>query len=67
MNEKNIEDLHTKGFTVLRNWVSEKWLSDIKNVLPRLFEEHRSIRERNNNGIKSNEVAMNVWLVTTYS
>jgi ectoine hydroxylase-related dioxygenase (phytanoyl-CoA dioxygenase family) len=60
MNEKNIEDLHTKGFTVLRNWVSEKWLSDIKNVLPRLFEEHRSIRERNNNGIKSNEVAMNV-------
>tara|TARA_R110000765_G_scaffold224643_3_gene328638 strand:+ start:1900 stop:2673 length:774 start_codon:yes stop_codon:yes gene_type:complete len=60
MNGKNIEDLSTKGYTVIRNWVSEAWLNRIKEILPRLFEEHKAIREHNNNGINSDEVAMNV-------
>jgi ectoine hydroxylase-related dioxygenase (phytanoyl-CoA dioxygenase family) len=60
MKEENIIDLHIKGYTILKGWVSEKRVDSINNKLPKLFNEHKKIREENNNGIISEGVAMNV-------
>jgi len=60
MKEEDIFNLKTKGYTILREWVSEEWISKIDRILPKLFDEHKKIREKNNNGITSDGVAMNV-------
>jgi ectoine hydroxylase-related dioxygenase (phytanoyl-CoA dioxygenase family) len=60
MNKKNINDLETEGYTILKNWVSDEWLNKFLINLPSLFEEHSKIRKENNNGIISEGVAMNV-------
>ena len=52
--------LETEGYTILRNWVSDKWINKFLINLPSLFEEHSKIRKENNNGIVSDGVAMNV-------
>jgi ectoine hydroxylase-related dioxygenase (phytanoyl-CoA dioxygenase family) len=56
----NYEELNKKGFTILREWVTKPWLNNIQNILPLIFDQHRIIREQNNNSIISNGVAMNV-------
>jgi len=60
MIEQDIFNLKTKGYVILREWVSKEQLSKIDRVLPKLFDEHKKIREKNNNGITSDGVAMNV-------
>jgi len=60
MDNKDIINLETKGYTILRNWVSDEWLNKFLINLPSLFEEHSKIRKENNNGIISEGVAMNV-------
>jgi ectoine hydroxylase-related dioxygenase (phytanoyl-CoA dioxygenase family) len=60
MKKTDIINLNTKGYTVLRNWTSDKWINDIKEILPKEFKEHKEIRESNNNGIISDGVAMNI-------
>ena len=60
MDKKDIINLKTKGYTILRNWASDKSLDNIREILPKLFKEHKIIREDNNNGIISDGVAMNV-------
>ena len=60
MKKQNTFELKTKGYTILRKWVSKEWLKKINEVLPRLFEEHKKIREKNNNSITSDGVVMNV-------
>lgn len=60
MKKQNILELKTKGYTILRKWVSNEWLKKINEVLPKSFEEHKKIRQNNNNGITSDGVAMNV-------
>jgi len=60
MKEEDIFNLKTKGYTILRGWVSKEWLSKIDRILPKLFSEHKKIREKNNNSIISEGVAMNV-------
>ena len=60
MTEENVIDLKVKGYTILRNWVSEEWLNKFRETLPKLFKEHSEIRKENNNGIISDGVAMNV-------
>jgi len=60
MIEEDIFNLKTKGYVILREWVSKEQLSKIDRVLPKLFDEHKKIREKNNNGITSDGVAMNV-------
>ena len=60
MKKQNIFELKTKGYTILRKWVSNEWLKKINEALPELFEEHKKIRQNNNNGITSDGVAMNV-------
>jgi len=34
MNKKDICNLETKGYTILRNWVSEEWINKFKKNLP---------------------------------
>jgi ectoine hydroxylase-related dioxygenase (phytanoyl-CoA dioxygenase family) len=60
MKKQNIFELKTKGYTILRKWVSKEWLKKINEVLPKSFKEHKKIRQNNNNGITSDGVAMNV-------
>ena len=60
MDKKNISNLKTEGYTILRNWVSDEWINKFLINLPSLFEEHSEIRKENNNGIISDGVAMNV-------
>jgi len=60
MIEQDIFNLKTKGYVILREWVSKEQLSKIDRLLPKLFDEHKKIREKNNNGITSDGVAMNV-------
>ena len=60
MNSKDINNLETKGYTILRDYVSKEWLEAFKLALPKLFKEHADIRKKNNNGIISDGVAMNV-------
>ena len=60
MKKNEIINLNTKGYTVLRNWTGDKWINDIKEILPKEFKEHKDIRESNNNGIISDGVAMNI-------
>lgn len=60
MKTENIFDLKTKGYTILKGWVSNEWLDKIDNILPKLFKEHKTIRNNNNNSIESDGVAMNV-------
>ena len=55
----NYKELNENGFTILREWVTKPWLNNIQNILPLIFNQHRIIREQNNNGIISNGVAMN--------
>ncbi len=60
MNKEQLENLEKNGYTIIDNCVNKTWLSQIKEALPPLFDLHKSIRIKNNNGISSNEIAMNV-------
>jgi len=60
MTKDNLIELEVKGYTILRNWVTEEWINKFRETLPRLFKEHSEIRNENNNGIVSDGVAMNV-------
>jgi ectoine hydroxylase-related dioxygenase (phytanoyl-CoA dioxygenase family) len=60
MDKKDIINLETKGYTILRNWVGSAWINKFKEILPELFWEHSELRKENNNGIISSGVAMNV-------
>jgi ectoine hydroxylase-related dioxygenase (phytanoyl-CoA dioxygenase family) len=60
MTIKEVNELEIKGYTILRNFIPQYWLEDIKKILPPLFDKHNQIRKENNNGILSDGVAMNV-------
>ena len=60
MTKDNLIELEVKGYTILRNWVTEEWINKFRETLPKLFKEHSEIRKENNNGISSDGVAMNV-------
>jgi ectoine hydroxylase-related dioxygenase (phytanoyl-CoA dioxygenase family) len=60
MDKKDIINLETKGYTILRNWVGSTWINKFKEILPELFWGHSELRKENNNGIISSGVAMNV-------
>ena len=46
MNKEHIKSLEEKGYTILRDWVSEEWLCNFKDNLPRLFKEHSKINQK---------------------
>ncbi|MDA7706974.1 phytanoyl-CoA dioxygenase family protein [Flavobacteriaceae bacterium] len=60
MKQTDITNLNNKGFTILKNWVDKKTLNDVRKILPKNFAIHKKIRIKNNNGIVSDQIAMNV-------
>ena len=60
MDKENIEKLNRKGFCKLDSYINERWINKLKIALPNQFRLHQDIREKNNNAIVSEGVAMNV-------
>ena len=59
---KEYEALKDKGYTILRNKISQDWLSNLKSGAHKAFEEHRQIQIRNGNDIHTEGVALHVLL-----
>ena len=60
MDKENIEKLNRKGFCKLDSYINERWINKLKIALPNQFRLHQDIREKNNNAIVSEGVAMNL-------
>jgi ectoine hydroxylase-related dioxygenase (phytanoyl-CoA dioxygenase family) len=54
-----IENLVKDGFLKFEKAVSGEWVNKINNSLPKIFENHESLRRQNNNPITSQGLAMN--------
>lgn len=57
-----IEELNRKGFTIIRNVVSEDWVSKLRNAAMKAFDEHRDIQKKNNNDVDVDGVALHAIL-----
>jgi ectoine hydroxylase-related dioxygenase (phytanoyl-CoA dioxygenase family) len=62
MTNEEINELKTKGYTILRNKVSLDWLNKLSIAIDKSFIEHRKIQIKNNNDIKTEGVALHVIL-----
>ena len=59
---KEYAALKEKGYTILRNKISQDWVNDLKSGAYKAFEEHRQIQIRNGNDIQTEGVALHVLL-----
>lgn len=57
-----IDELNKKGFTIVRNVVSEEWIFFLKKGAEKAFQEHREIQNNNNNDIDVDGVALHAIL-----
>ncbi len=62
MTPQNSKELKEKGYTIIRNVVSEEWLNVLKNAVDKAFIEHRNTQIKNNNDIHTDGVALHVLL-----
>lgn len=62
MTNEEINELKTKGYTILRNRVSSDWLDKLSKAIDKSFIKHREIQIKNNNDIKTDGVAIHVML-----
>lgn len=62
MTKSQQTELKTKGFTILRNIVSESWTYQLRTAIDKSFLEHRKIQSENGNEINTDGVALHVLL-----
>jgi ectoine hydroxylase-related dioxygenase (phytanoyl-CoA dioxygenase family) len=62
MNKQEVLDLKEKGYVILKNKVSQKWIDVLSKAVDNAFTEHREVQLRNNNDVKTNGVALHVLL-----
>lgn len=62
MTTIEVQELKTKGYTILRNKISSDWLDKLSNAIDKSFIDHRRIQIENNNDIKTEGVALHVML-----
>jgi len=62
MIDKNIDELKTQGYTIIKNLVEDNWLDILRDSLDSAFIEHRKTQLDNNNEIKTDGVALHVLL-----
>jgi hypothetical protein len=62
MNIQQVEELKSKGFTILSNQVDSEWLSILSSEMDKAFAHHREIQLRNGNDITTDGVALHALL-----
>jgi ectoine hydroxylase-related dioxygenase (phytanoyl-CoA dioxygenase family) len=62
MTNIEVQELKTKGYTILRNKIPLEWLDKLSNAIDKSFIDHRRIQIENNNDIKTEGVALHVML-----
>jgi len=62
MTHTEIQELETKGYTILRNKIQLDWLDRLSEAIDKSFIDHRKIQVKNNNDIKTEGVALHVML-----
>ncbi len=62
MTNIEVQELKTKGYTILRNKIPLEWLDKLFNAIDKSFIDHRRIQIENNNDIKTEGVALHVML-----
>jgi ectoine hydroxylase-related dioxygenase (phytanoyl-CoA dioxygenase family) len=62
MSEKEKNELETKGYTIIRNLVSEEWMVKLSDQIDLSFEKHSVIQMKHNNEIDTGGVALHVIL-----
>ncbi len=51
MTNIEVQELKTKGYTILRNKIPLEWLDKLSNAIDKSFIDHRRIQIENNNEI----------------
>lgn len=62
MTNIEVQELKTKGYTILKNKISSEWLDKLSSAIDKSFIDHRRIQIENNNDIKTEGVALHVML-----
>jgi ectoine hydroxylase-related dioxygenase (phytanoyl-CoA dioxygenase family) len=62
MTNIEVQELKTKGYTILKNKISSEWLNKLSSAIDKSFIDHRRIQIENNNDIKTEGVALHVML-----
>jgi len=60
MENKDIQELHEKGFCILENKINDNWIQKLKESLDKSFEIHKQVQIKHNSEIDSEGVALNV-------
>lgn len=62
MTKKEIIDLQTQGYTILRNKIPQEWINKLSKGIDNAFIDHRKTQIKNNNDIKTGGVALHALL-----
>lgn len=62
MNDKHISELNDIGFTIIPNQINSDWIELLSIEMDKAFIEHKLIREKTNNEILSDGVALHALL-----